>query len=158
MGDEEGRTFADVWETYCPCRWMKKNIVLMCLTFCCFALVTWTVVATIKPPKLGPSNNVTYVMIDDSKDLELLNFTLSSAVQKAAAAKKIKTTPAPKASATFYRKIEDPMNNETICKCMCQATSEGFGGSWRKELITYLEINEEDELAMNNGNATKAEN
>ena len=39
------------WEKYCPCRLHRKNVVLMTLTIACFALVTWTLIATSGEPE-----------------------------------------------------------------------------------------------------------
>lgn len=54
-------------EQYVPFRLHNKNIVLTCLAILCFALVTWTVLATVDGPEKPPPSNQTYVMVDDSK-------------------------------------------------------------------------------------------
>ncbi len=78
--DDDDHSFRYYWEKYCPCRLHRKNIVLITLTILCFALVTWTVAATINPPNQKNASNVTYVVIDDSKPLKQINITLNSAL------------------------------------------------------------------------------
>jgi len=69
------------WEKYCPCRLTRKNVVLITLTILCFALVTWTVVATIEDPNKKLEGNGTKpdfrANIDDSRPPWEMNFTMN---------------------------------------------------------------------------------
>lgn len=96
MSDGDDSTCKELWEHYCPCKLTKKNIVLITITILCFALVIWTCVVTIDGPAKPPPSNISYVIIDDSRRLENLNFTTSSALAKAKAAAQVVTTPRPR--------------------------------------------------------------
>lgn len=41
MSESEVWWFKEVWESVCPCRLIKKNIVLWTITVLCFVLVIW---------------------------------------------------------------------------------------------------------------------
>lgn len=123
-----------VWERFCPCRLNKKNSVLMVLTVLCFALVTWTVVATIHPPKGKAPSNQTYVIIDDSRDFQSLNFTMRSVVP--IRTKPTKPPPSPRPTRSFYQPLKDEAGN-TFCKCICDLN---VTVTELAEAVTYLQI------------------
>ncbi len=116
------------WDPYCPCRVTRKNIVMTFLAMGCFALVTWTIVVTGRyDPAVAA--NVSYVFIDDTKDISNLNITLTSlkAVKLAEVAQEKKNKAinavASKMSEkrkTTLRTIKAPLNDTRIlCQCMC---------------------------------------
>ena len=80
MSDDDEGCFTHYWSVLCPCRLMRKNIVMMSLTIICFALVTWTIIVTMDGPAGAAVSNVTHVLVDDSKDLQFINFTMTSTV------------------------------------------------------------------------------
>ena len=82
MSDDDEGCFTHYWSEFCPCRLMRKNIVMMSLTIICFALVTWTIIVTMDGPAGAAVSNVTHVLVDDSKDLQNINFTMTSTVIK----------------------------------------------------------------------------
>ncbi len=74
MGEDDNHGLKYYWEKYLPCRMHRKNVVLICLTICCFALVTWTIVATIENPDAPKNANGTVevpFVVDDSKVLAM---------------------------------------------------------------------------------------
>jgi len=116
------------WDPYCPCRVTRKNIVMTFLGIVSLGLVVWTVIMTGQDSGLlGAKSNVTYVFVDDSKIIENVNFTMSTAktVKMAIAAneKKVKaineaTERAEGKQQVKLKFIEDE-NEEMLCKCLC---------------------------------------
>ncbi len=57
------------WERYLPCRFHTKNVVLISLMFLCFALVSWTITATVEDPNEAAKANATQIfwVLDDTQ-------------------------------------------------------------------------------------------
>ena len=121
MSEGGGGWFEQLWDKVCPCRLIRKNIVMTTLVILSFALVTWTVMATMEAPKPPPPSNVTYVMIDDTKELELLNFTMKTVLTKQQAKpKKAKAAPPDPKPAKSELKSLRQSDGEDLCKCLCK--------------------------------------
>jgi len=116
------------WDPYCCCRVTRKNIVMTVMAIACFALVTWTIIATgeFKPPI---ATNVSFVFIDDTKSIDNLNITLTTLKQITQATARLEkqtkgtidaVTDLAKNRKTAIRTIKSPDNeSEILCQCMC---------------------------------------
>ena len=101
---------------------------------CCFALVGWTIVVTGKQPTgLEKPSNITQVMIDDTKSIENLNFTIKSVKAKnsaeSAKTRALGALPIKKLvedaenaeenKQTVLRTIKSPIDDQLLCQCVC---------------------------------------
>jgi len=116
------------WDPYCPCRVTRKNIVMTFLGIVSLGLVVWTVIMTGQDQGLlGTKSNVTYVFVDDSKIIDNVNITMSTAktvkVNVASAEKKVKSSNDAIKRAEMKQQVKlkfiEDENDEMLCKCLC---------------------------------------
>jgi len=128
MGDD----YDNFWDPYCPCKVTRKNIVMTFLAMASFALVAWTVIITGQANNLldMEGSNVTYITVDDSKEVFNINITMATqrvfSAVKAANEKKVAAINAAADKATESRKSKlkyitsSPQEgSEVLCQCLC---------------------------------------